>query len=288
MIVVQEVHDVAGRDEDAFDLALRDSWAPALAESGEARLVWALRQAHGTGASYRVITYTAVRSAEAWGRLAERIAGGDLRAVVDGLDRYRHGATASLLRPVSWSPLQEIDLEAVPEPDESAPASLFMEDTAYPFREHLEDYLAQAGQLYAGMLAEGAERGTSMLEMVAAFQPLWGTGPWRQVVLWRGSPTRTTSWPCSPWRSRPSSGPPGPGCTTRWSCGTSGRAASCARSPGHPCAERRSAFAARLAAFRARRCWRRGPTAAGSPDPSSDALTRGGGTTARAAPVRPR
>ena len=56
MIVVQEVHDVAGRDEDAFDLALRDSWAPALAESGEARLVWALRQAHGTGASYRVIT----------------------------------------------------------------------------------------------------------------------------------------------------------------------------------------------------------------------------------------
>ena len=45
MIVVQEVHDVAGRDEDAFDLALRDSWAPALAESGEARLVWALRPA---------------------------------------------------------------------------------------------------------------------------------------------------------------------------------------------------------------------------------------------------
>lgn len=185
MIVVQEVHDVAGRDEDAFDLTLRDSWAPALAESGEARLVWALRQAHGTGASYRVITYTAVRSAEAWGRLAERIAGGDLRAVVDGLDRYRHGTTASLLRPVSWSPLQEIDLDAVPEPDESAPASLFMEDTAYPFREHLEDYLAQAGQLYAGMLAEGAERGRSMLEMVAAFQPLWGTGSWRQVVLWQ-------------------------------------------------------------------------------------------------------
>ena len=35
------------------------------------------------------------------------------------------------------------------------------------------------------LLAEGVERGTGMLEMVAAFQPLWGTGPWRQVVLWQ-------------------------------------------------------------------------------------------------------
>ena len=185
MIFVQEVHEVAGRDEDAFDLALREVWAPALAESGEARLVWALRQAHGTGPAYRVVTYTAVRSAAAWGDLAERAAGGDLRSAVDGLDRHRHASTATLLRPVSWSPLQELDLEAIPAEGDAAKGTLFMEDTAYPFREKLEDYLAQAGRLYAGMLEEGVQQGTSMLEMVAAFQPLWGTGPWRQVVLWQ-------------------------------------------------------------------------------------------------------
>jgi hypothetical protein len=186
VIFVHEVHDIAGRDEDAFDIALRDTWAPAVAESGDARLVWACRQAHGTGPSYRVVTYTAVRSAAAWSDLAERAAGGDLRGTVEGLDRHRHGVTATLLRPVSWSPLQELDLDAIPaDPPAEARSTLFMEDTAWPFRERLEDYLAQAGQLYAGMLAEGAERGTSLLEMVAAFQPLWGTGPWRQVVLWQ-------------------------------------------------------------------------------------------------------
>lgn len=182
MIVVHEVHEVAGRDEEAFERALREAWAPALAETGEARLAWALRQVHGTGPSYRLVTYTAVRSAEAWGRLAERAAGGDLRAVVDGLDRYRHRSTATLLRPVRWSPLQELDLDAIPAEGDARELTLFMEDTAFPFRERLEDYLARAGELYVGdTLADGA----SMLEMVAAFQPLWGTGPWRQVVLWQ-------------------------------------------------------------------------------------------------------
>jgi hypothetical protein len=181
MIFVQEVHEVAGRDEDAFDRALRETWAPALAETGEARLVWALHQTHGTGPAYRVVTYTAVRSTAAWGDIAERAAGGDLRGVVDGLDRYRHHTDANLLRPVSWSPLQEVDLAEVPDEGEG-PLTLFMEDTAHPFRERLEDYLAQAGQLYAGQtLATSA----SMIELVAAFQPLWGTGPWRQVVLWQ-------------------------------------------------------------------------------------------------------
>ena len=87
MIFVQEVHEVAGRDEDAFDLALREVWAPALAESGDARLVWATTQAHGTGPAYRFVTYPGVRSPEAWGALAERAPGGDLCGAVDGLDR---------------------------------------------------------------------------------------------------------------------------------------------------------------------------------------------------------
>jgi hypothetical protein len=182
MIFVHEVHEVAGRDEDAFEVALRESLAPALAETGEARLVWALTQTHGTGPAYRFVTYTAVRSAEAWGDLAERAAGGDLRSVVDGLDRHRHSSTATLLRPVSWSPLQELDLDAVPAEGDHQQLSLFMEDTALPFRDRLADYLTRAGELYAG---ETLQRSASMLDMVAAFQPLWGTGPWRKVVLWQ-------------------------------------------------------------------------------------------------------
>jgi hypothetical protein len=185
VLFVHEVHDVVGKDEEAFDVALRDGWAAALAETDDARLVWACRQAHGTGPSYRVVTYTAVRSADAWGALAERVADGDLRGVVDGLDRHRHAVTATVLRPVPWSPLQEVDLGGVPAAAGDDRGVLFMEDTAWPHRERLEDYLAQAGHQYAGLLADGAAQGTSLLELVAAFQPVWGTGPWRQVVLWQ-------------------------------------------------------------------------------------------------------
>jgi hypothetical protein len=180
VIFVQEVHEVAGRDEDAFDDLLRDRWAPEVAASGDARLAWACRQAHGTGLSYRVVTYTAAPSAEAWGRLADRFAGGDLRGLATDLDRLRHGSQATLLRPVPWSPLQEIHLDAM-DVTGNGPPALFMEDTAWPFRDRLDEYLEQAGDLYTGTLAEGH----SMLEMVAAFQPLWGTGRWRQVVLWQ-------------------------------------------------------------------------------------------------------
>ncbi len=185
MIFVQEVHEVAGRDEDASDARGRVEGAPAIAEAGAAQLAWAGRPAHGTGLSYRVVTYTAVATAEAWGALADRFAGGDLRPLAVDLDRLRHGSQATLLRPVPWSPLQAIDLAAPPAPTEDGP-SLFMEDTAWPFRDQLEHYLERAGDLYAGAtIGERAAKGAAMIEMVAAFQPLWGSGRWRQVVLWQ-------------------------------------------------------------------------------------------------------
>ena len=185
MLFVHETHRVVGRQEDEFDTALREGWMPALAATDDARLVWVCRQAHGTGPSYSVVTITAISSADAWARLAARATTGDLRAVVEGIDRNRHDVISTVLAPVSWSPLQEVDLASVPTGGDARDQHLFMEDTAWPYRDRLEDYLAQAGTQYAGQLAEGARRGGSLLELVAAFQPLWGTGRWREVVLWQ-------------------------------------------------------------------------------------------------------
>ena len=92
---------------------------------------------------------------------------------------------ATVLAPVSWSPLQEVDFETVPTDAEPRDQHLFMEDTAWPHRDRFEDYLTQAGTQYAGQLTEGARKGSSLLKLVAAFQPLWGAGRRRQVVLWQ-------------------------------------------------------------------------------------------------------
>ena len=52
MLLLHEVHRVAGAHEEAFDQAYREEMLPALGESDGARLLWYLRLAHGSGAAY--------------------------------------------------------------------------------------------------------------------------------------------------------------------------------------------------------------------------------------------
>ena len=73
MLFVHEVHEVAGAREDEFEAAFRDGWMPLLAEGDDARLLWYMNHAHGSGASYNVVTITGVRDGAAWERLARRV-----------------------------------------------------------------------------------------------------------------------------------------------------------------------------------------------------------------------
>ena len=72
MIFVHELHEVVGAREEAFEAAFRDRLVPALADDDDARLLYFLHHAHGSGASYRVVTITALRDAAAFWRLQER------------------------------------------------------------------------------------------------------------------------------------------------------------------------------------------------------------------------
>jgi hypothetical protein len=185
MLLLHEVHKVAGAREEAFDAAYREELLPTLGKSDGTRLLWYLRLAHGSGAAYTMVTITGCRDAAAWANLAERIRTGDLQDWSSRVDGMRHGCQSKIVTPVSWSPRQDIDLSSVPTTVEEHEPTLFMEDTAWPYPGGLQAYLAKAGTLYDTTLATSKEQGQSIIELEAAYQPVYGSHPTTEVILWQ-------------------------------------------------------------------------------------------------------
>ena len=73
MLFLHEVHEVKGAKEDEFEAAFRDGWMPTLAKGDDARLLWYLHHAHGSGPAYHMVTITAIRDGAAWENLAHRL-----------------------------------------------------------------------------------------------------------------------------------------------------------------------------------------------------------------------
>lgn len=183
MLILHETHSVIGRAEDEFEEMFRGpgGFLERLGDGSDARLLWYLDHVHGTGPAYTVVTLTALHDGAAWERLARRITDGDLREWVGRLDRLRHDSVAKLLQPLPWSALQDIDWDEVPTTPGERELVLFMEDTANPHEGRVHDYIEAAGQQYAPSLVSR----NPLLEMVAAFQPAWGAGRRREIVLWQ-------------------------------------------------------------------------------------------------------
>jgi len=59
VLLLHEVHTVAGGREEELEAAYRDELMPALAGSEGSRLLWCLRVAHGSGPAYTIVTITA-------------------------------------------------------------------------------------------------------------------------------------------------------------------------------------------------------------------------------------
>ena len=195
MLLLHELHQVAGAREEDFDSAYRDQYIPALAESEGSRLLWYLGLAHGSGQAYTLVSITGCREAADWADLAERVRSGDLATWSAKVDTMRHAHTAKVIQPVSWSPLQEIDLATVPVTGDTHKNSLFMEDTAWPFAGGLQAYLDKASTLYDHTLSSQKEEGIGMIELEAAFQPVFGTHMTTEVILWqRVVNTKAVMW----------------------------------------------------------------------------------------------
>ena len=185
MLLLHEVHEVVGVHEDAFEQTYRERMLPALAQS-DARLLYFLHHAHGTGASYRVVTLTALRDGAAWQDLVERVDAGDLAPIARELDDQRHDVTAKVYVPLPWSPLRRVDLDAVPTDARTHALSLFMEDTVWPYEGRLETYVERAGSHYAVEMERNAReaRGT-ILTVLGGFRTAFGSGRRREILLWQ-------------------------------------------------------------------------------------------------------
>jgi hypothetical protein len=182
-LFLHETHRIKGRTELDFEDAFRgpDGWMARLAKDDDARLLWYLNQAHGTGPSYRVTTVTAVRDGAAWERLAHRIDDGDLADWARQTDALRYEVDAKVLLPVAWSPMHDVDLATVPtEPQDHEPR-LYMEDTGWP-HVPIDDYVRYWGETYWPMLANAPER-MRLLEILACWVPALGAGRRPEGIL---------------------------------------------------------------------------------------------------------
>jgi hypothetical protein len=189
VLFVHETHRVFGKQEDRFE-DLYQEWAGLLAKGDDARLLWFMHQAHGTGPAYVFVTVTAVASSAALDDLNARRRTGDLKQWTAEVDSLRHGSVAKVLEPAPFSPMTEVDLAGVAaasDPPADGALPLFMEDTAWPHPGQFDNYLAKAGTLYLETLRAANERlgGQGLLDLVAAFIPRYGSGVHREIVLWQ-------------------------------------------------------------------------------------------------------
>ena len=183
MLLLHEVHTVAGRHEDEFEAAFRTGWMSALADGGDARLLYYLKLAHGTGRAYHHTTITAFADGAAYERVARRVQDGDLRSWAADLDGMRREVKGKLLLPVDWSPMREVDLATVPTDGREHEPVLYMEDSAWPYEAKLDTYLEKARTHYAPSLEQRSER--SLLTLLAVFQAALGAPRRREVILWQ-------------------------------------------------------------------------------------------------------
>jgi hypothetical protein len=180
VLFVHQVHQVVGTEAERFEDAFRQGWMGSLAEGSDARLLWYFDLAHGSGLAYRVVTVTGVEDGVAWERLAERIAGGDLRSWARHLDGLQHGSTGRILTTLPWSPPPMALADVPTEATEREPV-LYMEDTMWPFPGKLRRYVEAAGAVYRPSLQ--AEDARMHMHVALGLETLPGAGRSPEVTL---------------------------------------------------------------------------------------------------------
>jgi hypothetical protein len=183
MLFLHEVHKVVGTKADDFEEAYRKEWMPMLARGDDARLLWYTNHAMGSGASYIVVTITAIKDGAAWERMALLFQKGDLRDWANRVDALRYDVTGKILLPVYWSRIQQVDFKTVPTDGREHDLSLFMEDTGWPYSS-LDDYIKMWDEIYYRPMSKAPPE-MRILDIQACFQVAHGSYQRREAMLWQ-------------------------------------------------------------------------------------------------------
>jgi hypothetical protein len=181
MLFMHETHTVIGKHASDFEELYRAEWMPALAGSSDTRLAWYLNHAMGSGPAYQVVTVTAVTDGTAWESLGGRMLDGDLSSLAARLDSCRYRVDGKILAPVSWSAMQEVDLEVLPVDGREHELSVYMQDTGWPDKP-LDDYIKLWDEDYWRFMREIPPE-HQLLDIVACFQVAHGTGLRPEAIL---------------------------------------------------------------------------------------------------------
>jgi len=179
VLFLHETHRAVGGKVAAFADAVRTRWRPLVEERGEARLLWFWELGHGTGASYQVVSITAIRDWATWGALVERSTSDPRWREADAeLWTFRREVTRKLLLPTPWSPLQEVDLAAPASDAVVESPALYLHDTGWPYQGGLDAYVEALGSIYLPQV-----RQSKMISVEACWTVAPGTGRHHEVVL---------------------------------------------------------------------------------------------------------
>jgi hypothetical protein len=181
MLLMHETHKVIGRHASTFEDVYRSEWMGTLAQSDDARLLWYLNHAMGSGPAYQVVTITAVADGAAWEALAQRMLVGDLSDLTARLDSCRYQVEGKLVTPVYWSALQDVDLSRVPTDGAEHDLSVYMQDTGWPDAP-LDDYIDLWNHDYWQHMRE-IPPDRKLLDIQACFQVAHGSGTRPEAIL---------------------------------------------------------------------------------------------------------
>ena len=160
MLLVYEQHQIMGKHEAAFEHAYRMEWAPRLAETTDARLLWYFNVAHGAGRSYQIITLTGLASGKTWQSLRDRLTRGDLASWLKVVQGYRYRVVSKVLVPEPDSRL-EVELASVAGQRQEGDPGLYVEEVVRLGENGSEPPVASS---FPGF------------ELLASFRTAFGTG----------------------------------------------------------------------------------------------------------------
>jgi hypothetical protein len=131
LFYVHNIHSITSGKAEAYEAALRERWASAVAREPGMRLAWCARSMPGAISFPEIITLTAIADGAALERYGERVRAGDLHDDAVALAGLRDELTTRVFTPLAFNPLT-VDIDAIPTEYTDGSTEMYLHDFVPP------------------------------------------------------------------------------------------------------------------------------------------------------------